>query len=104
MSAPARPIKSSAATLIAAALVVMPFLQALDFDFDRCGAFVLLLPALWAGRVELAQALARLRAGPLWLKYSAALASLSLIPSIIVAGQIAPALVTAASWVILGAA
>ena len=35
----------STAMWIAAALVALPFLQALSIDFDRTGALVLLLPA-----------------------------------------------------------
>ena len=104
MSASSRPLKSSAATWIAAALVALPFLQALAFDFDRCGALVLLLPAIWAGRVELAQALARIQAGPIWLKILSGLAGLSVLLSVLVAQQFAPGLVTAASWVLLAAA
>ena len=104
MSATATPFKSSAATWIAAALVILPFLQALALDFDRCGALVLLLPALWAGRVELVQALARMRTGPIWLKSLAGLAGIAVLLSVVVAQQFAPSLVTAASWVVLTAA
>jgi len=104
MSASPRPLKSSAATWIAAALVALPFLQALAFDFDRCGALVLLLPAIWAGRVELAQAIARLQAGPVWLKILPGLAGFAVLLSVAVSRQFAPGLVTAASWVLLAAA
>ena len=103
MNAPTRSSKSSAATWIAAALVVLPFLQALSFDFDRSGAVVLLLPALWVGRVNLAQSLAQLSAGPLWLKFAALLSALGLLASLVTADQFAPALVTAASWTLIAA-
>ncbi len=96
--------KPRAAAWIAGALVVLPFLQALSLDFDRCGALVLLLPALWAGRVELTQALARMRAGPVWLKLFAGWGGLAILASVAVAVQPAAALVTAASWTILTAA
>lgn len=104
MSSTPRPSKSRAAFWISAALVVLPFLQALALDFDRAGALVLLLPALWAGRVELTQALARMRAGPGWLKFLAIVSGFAVLLSVVVAGQFAPALVTAASWTILAAA
>lgn len=106
MTTPTRPPppKSSAPMWLAAALVLLPFLQALAFDFDRCGAMVLLLPGIWAGRVELAQALARIQAGPVWLKFSAGLAGIAVLLSVVLARQFAPALVTAASWVMLAAA
>lgn len=96
--------KARAAGWIAGALVVLPFLQALSLDFDRCGALVLLLPALWAGRVELTQALARMRAGPVWLKFFAGWAGVAILVSVAVAVQPAAALVTVASWTILTAA
>lgn len=104
MSAAPRLPKSSAASLFAAALVALPFLQALAFDFDRCGALVLLLPAIWAGRVELAQALARIQVGPVWLKVFSGLSFFAVLLSVIFARQFAPGLVTAASWVILATA
>jgi O-antigen ligase len=104
MSAQPRLSKSSAATFLAAALVALPFLQALAFDFDRCGPLVLLLPAIWAGRVELAQALARIHAGPRWLKFLCGLSSLGVLVAVICSRQFAPGLVTAASWVLLAAA
>ena len=104
MSATPRPITTNAASWFAAALVVMPFLQALAFDFDRCGAMVLLLPGIWAGRVELAQALTRIKAGPLWLKLFSGLAFIAVLVSVVVSRQFAPGLVTAASWIILAVA
>ena len=104
MSATPRPLKSSAASWIAAALVALPFLQALAFDFDRCGTLVLLLPAIWAGRVELAQALARIQSGPVWLKIFSGLSCAAVLISVVTSRQFAPGLVTAASWVFLAAA
>ncbi len=104
MSATTRPLTTSAATWFAAALVALPFLQALAFDFDRCGGMVLLLPGIWAGRVELAQALARIKAGPLWLKFFSGLSFVAVLISVVVSRQFAPGLVTAASWVILAVA
>ncbi len=104
MSAAPRLPKSSAMSLFAAALVVLPFLQALAFDFDRAGALVLLLPGIWAGRVELAQALARIQVGPVWLKFLCGLTCLAVVVSVIVSRQFAPGLVSAASWVFLVAA
>jgi O-antigen ligase len=103
MSAPARTASPKAAICIAVALVALPFLQALPMDLDRSGGLVLLLPALWLGRVELAQALARMRVGPLWLKLLAALAVVATAVSVGCAHQLAPALVTASHWVILAA-
>lgn len=104
MSAIPRLPKSNATSLLAVALVALPFLQALAFDFDRCGGLVLLLPAIWAGRVELAQALTRIQVGPVWLKVLSSLSVFAVLLSVIVARQFAPGLVTAASWVILAAA
>lgn len=98
------PFKSRAASWIAGALVALPFLQALSLDFDRCGALLLLLPALWVGRVELTQALARMRAGPGWLRFFAGWGAVAILVSVAFALQPAPALVTAASWAILTAA
>ena len=63
MNAPTRSSKSSAATWIAAALVVLPFLQALSFDFDRSGAVVLLLPAWLRMAAERTRLAASARSG-----------------------------------------
>lgn len=104
MSASPRLPKSSAVGFFAAALVALPFLQALAFDFDRCGPLVLLLPGIWAGRVELAQAIARIQAGPVWLKYLSGLTCFALVVSVVFSRQFAPGLVTAASWVLLASA
>jgi O-antigen ligase len=70
-------------------------------DFDRCGPLLLLLPALWVGRGELAQALGRLRGGPRWLKLLASLTGVGLALSLFFARQFAPSLATAASWILL---
>ena len=96
--------KSSAITFFAAAVVVLPFLQALAIDFDRAGALVLLLPGIWAGRVELAQAIARIQAGPIWLKFLSGLTCVALVIGVVFSRQFAPGLVTAASWVLLATA
>lgn len=91
------------ATWLAAGLVVLPYLQALAIDFDHTGALVVLLPALWAGRARLVEAVNQLVAGPAWLKFSAAVATLAIVCSVAAADQPAPATVTAAEWALLGA-
>lgn len=95
---------SRAGWWFAGALAALPLLLMLPLDFDRCGAFVLLLPALWAGRSELAQAFARVRGGPAWLKLSAGLAGAGVALAVIFARQFAPSLATAASWILLAGA
>ncbi|MEO7413131.1 MAG: O-antigen ligase family protein [Opitutaceae bacterium] len=96
--------QKSAAGWIAAALATLPFLQALPVDFDRSGALILLLPGLWAGRGQLTQIVARMRSGPAWLRFSAGAIPVAVTLSVAMADQPSPALVTAASWVILAAA
>ena len=95
---------ASVTAWLAAALIALPFLQALPIDFDRSGALVLLLPALWAGRGALASAFAAIMRGPAWLKFSVPLAALAIVCSVALADQPAPAAVTAAAWVLLAAA
>ena len=94
----------STATWLAAALVSLPFLQALSIDFDRSGALVLLLPALWSGRGRLLEAADDLALGAAWLKYSAVLSAFAIAVAVAVADQPAPAAATAALWLLLAAA
>jgi O-antigen ligase len=94
----------SATTCLAAALVVLPLLQALPVDFDRTGGLVLLLPALWAGRREFARALAAISHGPKWLSASFGVAAIAVVVSVCRADQPAPAAVEAATWLFVAAA
>ena len=98
------PPAASAAIWLAAALVALPFLQALAIDFDRTGALVLLLPALWAGRRLLGHGVSAILGGPAWLKLSAVISALAVTCSVALADQPAPAAVAAASWLLLAAA
>lgn len=91
---------TSAATWIATALVVMPFLQLLPVDFDRSGALILLLPALWAGRGEVAAAFGKIT-GRRRFAIAAALLAIAIALSVALSDHPAPALVTAAEWVLL---
>jgi len=101
MNAPHRP---SVSFRLAAAIVVMPFLQFLPIDFDRTGVLCLLLPFLWSGRALLGPALARVRQRSRLLGWSMATFFIAGILSVLGADQIAPASVTAACWVLLAAA
>jgi len=94
----------AAAWWLAAALVALPFLQALPIDFDRTGPLFLLPPALWAGRRRLVEATVRLFSGPPWLRVGAAWLGGWTLLATVAADHPAPAAVTAASWVLLGAA
>jgi O-antigen ligase len=96
---------NSAAAWLAAAVIVMPLLQALPIDFDRSGALVLLLPMLWAGRRELSRALAEIVAKTRlsWLILGA-IAEAAVIVSVVCSDYPAPAAVTAAEWVVLASA
>ncbi|HVU36583.1 MAG TPA: hypothetical protein VHE61_24295, partial [Opitutaceae bacterium] len=104
---------SRAATWIAGALGVLPFLQVIPIDFDRTGALVLLLPALWAGRRHVLLALREIFGGafaataaPRGNALVAALVSVGGLATMIAAlraDQPAPAFVTASEWVVLGA-
>lgn len=88
---------------LAAALIVLPFLQALPIDLDRT-APLLLLPALWLGRRELGAAVASWGEAKPWIQLSLGLTILGVALSVMFAVHQAPALVMAATWVVLGAA
>lgn len=84
---------------LCAALIALPFLQVLPLDFDRSGTLILLGPVLWLGGGRLVTTQGRAYVGPLVLAaFGACLVSVAL------AEQPAPALVTAASWMLLGGA
>jgi O-antigen ligase len=92
---------NDAASWLAGALVVMPFLQTLPIDFDRSGTLILLAPVLWAGRNDLVAGVAALVHGPRALSGLFALSAIAVFVSLCRAEQPAPAVVTAATWIIL---
>ncbi len=102
--APPAAANKSATTCLAAALVALPLLQMLPIDFDRTGAFVLLLPILWAGRREFARAVVAIRHAPSRIAVSFALGVVAVLVSLWRAEQPAPAAVAAASWLFIAAA
>ena len=103
MNSPRTSSLSDSAGWLTAALVALPFLQAAPVDFDRNGALILMLPALWTGRHVLARAVSRVQHGPVWLRLCAGVAGLATVLSVVFADQPAPAAVTAASWILLTA-
>lgn len=79
------------------ALIALPFLQAFPLDFDRSGPLILLGPVLWFGRERLVSI-----EGIPYLRALVIAAFGACLVSVIWANQPAPALVTAASWMLLG--
>ena len=91
-----------AANWLAGAAVILPFLQLIPLDFDR-SAPLLLVPALWFGSHQLARGVSHLARGPTWLRWAGTAAVIATVWAVILADQPAPALVAAASWVLLAA-
>lgn len=92
------------ATWLAGALVVLPLLQALPLDFDRSAVLAVLLPVLWVGRHKLASAALSLGNSRRWIRAALLATGIAIILSVAFADQPAPAIVTAATWVLVAAA
>jgi O-antigen ligase len=89
---------------LAAALIALPFLQAWPIDFDRTAALVVLLPALWSGRRVLREAVTGLERSNAWIRTALTITGCAIVVSIYFSPHRAPALVAAASWLLLAAA
>ena len=89
---------------LAAALVSLPFLQALPLDFDHTAALLVLLPALWSGRPALRAAVSSLGRHNSWVRTALTVTGCATVVSLYFSDHRAPALVCAASWLLLAAA
>lgn len=89
---------------LGAAMVVLPLLQALPIDFDRTAALLVLLPALWSGRQCLRTAVTALGQGIPWVRASLTVLGCAIAVSVYFSAHRAPAIVGAASWLLLAAA
>lgn len=94
-------LRRRAAGRLAAGLFALPFLQTLEWDFDRCAPLVLVLPALWSGRRVLARAFARFERAPLALRL-VAVGVIALALAAALAAERPAAIVALASWALLG--
>lgn len=91
------------ARFLALASLALPFLQGWPIDFDRT-APLLLLPAAWLGRRELAAGWQSLQHGSIFLRGAGMLAGLATLLAIVCSPHPAPSLVTAAGWLALATA
>lgn len=87
---------------LGAALIALPYLQTLEWDFERAAPLALLPTALWAGRSILRRAGARLEHMPRGLRWLAGLWLAIVATALCLSPHPAAALVTTASWVLLG--
>ncbi len=87
---------------LAVGLVVAPFAQTLEWDFDRAAPLALLALPLWSGRRALDRAMGRVWAGPRAARGLLAMAAASAALATLFSPQPAAALVALASWTLLG--
>jgi O-antigen ligase len=83
-------------------ITALPLIVALPLDFDR-SVMLFFLPALWFGRRDLRSAWTRLSAWPVGLRIALSVLGCATVLSVTGSAHPAPALVTAASWVLLAA-
>jgi len=85
---------------------MLPWLQTLEWDFERSAVLVLLPPALWTGRRPLSVALARLLRAPQPWRFTCWFALAVLAVATATSSQPAASLVEASRWILiaLGAA
>jgi len=104
--APQSPARAATpvAVWLAAALIVLPLLQALPIDFDRTAALLVLLPVLGSGRDVWRTAASALGHSKAWVRAALTLMGGAIVVSVYFSPHRAPALVCAASWLLLAAA
>ena len=86
---------------LAAALVELPVLQGLEWDFEHCAPLLLLAPALWSGRDLVTRAVERFAQSALWLRIAAFALAAIITLSTLRAAHAAAATVAAAAWLML---
>jgi O-antigen ligase len=92
-----------AARWLCLALVALPFVQTLSWDFDRAAPLAFVPVALWAGRAALNRAFARFTHLRAPVRWAALLFPAIAVLSVIASPHPAPAVVMLACWVLLAA-
>lgn len=87
---------------LGAALIALPYLQTLEWDFERAAPLALLPPALWAGRDILRRAGARLAHMPRGLQWLGALGLVIAAIALVRSPHPAAAVVATATLVLVG--
>lgn len=93
-------LRARAATWLALGMFALPFVQTLEWDFERCAPLILVVPALWSGRRVLARAWARYERAPRWLRLVETFLCITLVLSFALHPRSAAG-VTVMAWALL---